>query len=252
MHRAGLHVVSVLGPGITKKTAATRSLNAAEAAILASAPKEDARDYYYSACSTLAAAIQGLNSQLFTWSTVKLYYSVFYALRAELATRGYCIFYLSSSSFWVHASAGALPSQIRENTHKSVLKIFEVSMPTSALLSQTIGTDAPLEWLMARRENANYGHACFPDPVPLEHFKLFTKYNVRELVAEYVRDKHDRYTFDPDHAMLAFPIKVIGFVRDAISGASLSLTHDEMVHLRKICRDTSGQLSSLLSLMETS
>ncbi len=110
MHRAGTLLINLLGPGCNRKTATARALNASEAAILASALRDDARDYYYSACSTLAAAIQGLNSRLYTWSTVKLYYSVFYALRADLAIRGYCIFHVNSSSLWVQAAAGSMPA----------------------------------------------------------------------------------------------------------------------------------------------
>jgi hypothetical protein len=251
MHRAGILLISVLGPGSNRRTATAHALSASEAAVLASALREDARDYYYSACSTLAAAVQGLNLRLYTWSTVKLYYSVFYALRADLAIRGYCIFYVNSSSFWVQAAAGAIPALTRENTHKSVLRVFETNVPTSALLSQNIGTDNPLEWLMARREQANYGTACFPDPEPPDHFRSVDKYGLRQILSTYLNDKVDAYTFDPDHAMLAFPLRVVGSVGDAARLATLSLATDETAHLKQVCRDASGPLSQLLSRIET-
>src|SRR4051812_36482024 len=131
MHRGGTALITVLGPGCHRKTAIARSLSSTEAATLASALREDARDYYYSACSTLAAGVQGINSRFYTWSTVKLYYSVFYALRAYLAIKGVCIFYVGSSSLWVDALPGATPALTKENTHKSVLRVFEAKLSTS-------------------------------------------------------------------------------------------------------------------------
>lgn len=250
MHRGGSLLVGLLGAGCTRSTATAHVLSAPDASVLASALREDARDYYYSSCSTLAAAIQGLNSRLYTWSTVKLYYSVFYALRADLALRGFCIFYVRSSSLWVEASAGAIPALTRENTHKSVLRVFQSNITGSTLLSQTIGTDPPLEWLMSKREQANYGTACFPDPEAPDHFQQLGKYGVRQLVSTYVADKSDAYTFDPDHAMLAYPIRVVGEVHDTMSRASLQLTSEETAHLRQVCRDASGPLTQLLLRME--
>ena len=111
--------------------------------------------------------------------------------------RGYCIFYVNSSSLWVPASPGAVPKLTKENTHKSVLRTFEATVPTSVLLSQTIGTDAPFDWLMAKREQANYGTACFPDPVAPDHLKTLEKYTVRQLLSTYLSDSSDLYTFDP-------------------------------------------------------
>ena len=250
MHRAGAHLVAVLGPGSHRNTALAHALTASEAAALHSALHEDARDYFYSACSTLAAAIQGLNASLFTWSTVQLYYSVFYALRAELALRGFCIFYVNSSSMWVQAAPGAIPALTKENTHKSVLKVFESQVPGSSLLSQQIDADAPLEWLMAKRERANYGTACFPDPEAPGHFAQLERYGLRRLLTSYISDTTDAYTFDPDHAMLAFPIRTLGQVRNAIAAPNLTLSDDELAHLRKICRDSSGMFTQLVSLMQ--
>jgi hypothetical protein len=248
MHRAGSTLISVLGPGCHRKMAIAHSLSSAEAAVLTSALREDARDYYYSACSTLAAGVQGLNSGFYTWSTVKLYYSVFYALRAYLAINRVCIFYVGSSSLWVDALPGAAPALTRENTHKSVLRVFEAKVP-STLLSQQIGSDPPLEWLMARREQANYGTACFPDPEPPDHFKLLEAHGLRQLLSSYVADKSNAYTFDADHAMLAFPVKVIGEVRNLISSAMLFLAAEETAHLKQVCRDASGPLTQLTGAM---
>jgi hypothetical protein len=252
MHRAGVLLTGVLGPRCDRRTALAHALSASEATALVSALREDARDYYYSACSTVAAAIQGMNLSLYTWSTVKLYYSVFYALRADLAIRGYCIFYVNSSSLSVEAAAGAMPALTRENTHKSVLRIFEASAPASALLSQKIATDNPLDWLMARREQANYGNSRFPDPEPPDHFRLLDKYGLRKLLSTYLDDKSDSYTFDPDHAMLAFPLRVVGSVGDAARLAALSFSTEEIAHLQQVCRDASGPFTKLLSRIQVS
>ncbi len=48
----------------------------------------DAGDYYQSALVSLVDGLRSIPSSFYSWSTVKLYYSVFYALRARLAIAG--------------------------------------------------------------------------------------------------------------------------------------------------------------------
>jgi hypothetical protein len=102
---------------------------------------------------------------------------------------------------------------------------------------------------MSKREHANYGMACFPDPNPPDHFEEVEKYGLRKLLAAYVADKSDVYIFDPDHAMLAYPVRVIKNMGAVVSGAAQSSSESEIVYLRAVSKDPSGPLNQLLSLM---
>ena len=59
-----------------------------EATTLAASLRDDARDAIYSGVLSIAEAIQGLDRQLYSWTTVKLYYSVCYFARAALGLHG--------------------------------------------------------------------------------------------------------------------------------------------------------------------
>src|SRR5579863_665081 len=248
MHKAGAYLVGLLGPATKNRRIVTaRAMSAAESNALQAALKQDARDYFYSSCLTYCSSLFGLTESQYTWSTVKLYYSVFYALRCELALNGICIFYVKASPFTLRAIPGAFPKIERESTHKTVLATFEREFGAGALLSQNIGLDSPLRWLMERREEANYKVACFPDPTAPRHFEEVEKNGLRSVLSTYIEDKSHVYTFDPDHAMLAYPTKVLLSVGQSIASASLSLSPIERSYLKKVARDSSGPFTNFLS-----
>ena len=62
-----------------------RIVTARDEVQLAKCLDADAADYTFSSLVSLADALSGIRQGFFSWSTVKLYYSVFYALRAFLA-----------------------------------------------------------------------------------------------------------------------------------------------------------------------
>ena len=58
---------------------------------LESALLEDGKDFYYNGLLSLSEAIQSMHHRLFSWATVKAYYSIFYFLRSSLALRRYSL-----------------------------------------------------------------------------------------------------------------------------------------------------------------
>lgn len=205
MHRAQ-GVANRFLAGIPSNNISSRALTASEAATLAASLNDDARDAVYSGSLSIAEAVQGLDKKLFTWTTVKLYYSVFYLARAALALHGVGIIYPDRTPYTWRASAGETPTKRSGTTHKAVLSAFSLYRQSSILLSQQIGTDDPFAWLMAKREAANYKHPKFCEPGAPPHFKFIERHGVRRLVNDYIADNSHLFTFDPDHAMLAFPI----------------------------------------------
>jgi hypothetical protein len=251
MHCAGSYLAKLLGRDRdNRRAAAQRTLAASEAVALSEALHWDARDYYYSAWVTAADALRGLGQEFYTWATVKLYYTVFYSLRSTLALGDDCIFHVRTSPFHIHATAGASATPLRENTHKSVLRTFERQRPSHFLLSQRIETSPPLDWLMARREDANYRAPRFPEPTPPNHFANLEEYGLRRLLSTYLGDVGHKYTFDPDHAMLAFPIRTLeSLSREFAAAHGASLAGEETAFLRRICKDRAGALTDLVELL---
>lgn len=250
MHRAQA-VADLALKGLAAATVSSKALGAAEASSLKSAVDQDARDAIYSGALTIAEAIQGLDRHLYTWATVKLYYSVFYFARAALALQGTCVFYVNSTPYSWLAAPGEVPKKRAGNTHKVVLDVFRMQLSTHVLLSQPIGVDEPHTWLMSKREAANYRIARFREPDAPDHFKFVERHGVRQPVRDYLADNGHLFTFDPDHAMLSFPIAAM---RDALSllkqGGS-GLSQDDSMFIAGLCRDRTGPVPEFRKLLLT-
>ena len=249
MHRAQTVANQALR-GRGPATIASKALTSTEAAQLRSALVEDARDAIYSGVLTISEAAQGLDRKLFTWATVKLYYSVFYLTRAILGINGTGLFYVNRTPYAWTATAGALPGKRSGTTHAAVLEAFEDFMSGSLLLSQTIGADEPFSWLMTKREEANYKTAKFTEPSPPPHFVNVQRHGVRRLVGNYVTDDVHLFTFDPDHAMLAFPIETMKQALQALRAAGAAgLVPNDTTFLASQCFDRTGPIAELRRLI---
>lgn len=169
--------------------------------------RADASNFAFSALVSFTDALSGLRQEFYSWTTVKLYYSVFYSLRAILALNDYAIYYEGSKPRGIEASPGAIVEKLAEgNTHKTVLVTFARRHARHPLLSQKIGLEEPLDWLMRRREEANYT-GVFSEPLAPPHFERIHASGIRKSIEAYLDDS--LYTFDPDHAMIAFPLATI-------------------------------------------
>jgi len=81
-------------------------LSPSESSQLLKRLKGDAVSYTYSATVSIGEAISGAEKGLFTWTTVKLYYSIFYAFRALLALNDVCIFYIAKKPYCIEVKPG--------------------------------------------------------------------------------------------------------------------------------------------------
>lgn len=152
MHNSQHYLVSCVYPAGANASAIVNSpLSQQQAGQLVVCLEKDACDYLHSASISFGDAISGIGRQLFTWATVKLYYSVFYALRARLALHNICLFYSGSKPYTVHGQAGALAKKEKGQTHKIVLNLFRVYGIDAYMLSQPIDLEDPLEWLTRLR-----------------------------------------------------------------------------------------------------
>ena len=246
------HAQSFFGSLGTGGVFLDRSLSSAEATQAQRLLRVDATNYLYSACVSIGDSIQAIDRSLFTWATVKLYYANFYLLRCLLALSGFALAYDGSKPRMITCKAGEVPIPLNgvKGTHKAVVAYYTRMFPSSPLLSQSIGTDKPFDWLMLRREEANYGSARFGDPQCPVHFSIIARNGVRRTLTSYVEDTTYLYAFDPDHAILALPIEAL---KIALAHPELDISAntdlDAQRFFKDIFSDKAGSMPTMLHLL---
>jgi uncharacterized protein (UPF0332 family) len=252
MPRADTHISSFFALGASKTVVRNRALAPLEAAALSNGLRADGADLYYSGWVSFLDALHGINKGFYTWATIKLYYSVFYAFGASLAYDDVCTFHVNKSYYTVLAQTGAMPVSCTDRgTHKTVLKAFQRRNPNHALVSQQIDLEDAVDWLMHKRESANYGQPRFSEPGYGHEFSYVVANGLRKTLNAYVTEPTFLYVFDPDHAIVAYPLRALQLIGTQLMAATpAGLTEDEKHFLRSKARDDSGSLSTLLSEMK--
>lgn len=247
MHRAqnyinGQVVSAVSAPRFASGYVVTPS----DVAALRSCLDEDALGYAYSSCVSLVDALHGIRAGFLSWSTVKLYYSAFYSFRAMLALDGVCVYYQKHTPYSVMVVPGAVCQKESGVTHKLIIKLFKESNKRHFLLSQPIDmVDAP-DWLVDRREEANYKNGKFYDPSPPVYFEKIVDMGVRKAIDAYAADTVALYCFDSDHAVLAYPLAVLSeMCRMLRARVAVRLAVGDTDFLRRSAKDQSGGLPAL-------
>lgn len=256
MHRAQVYFETVIAPAVAGNPWTSICLNGGQAGVLQNELNQDAWGYLYSAAVSIGDAIHGIGRELFSWSTVKLYYAAFYAIRAQLAANSFAVVYHKqpnkATPYGVHVSAGAYPEKQKGTTHGLVLDLYEERFPTSPIITQAILSDKPLQWLIERREEANYKNGCFLEPVMPSFFSGVTQKSMRLTLDAYINDAAHTYCFDPDHAILALPILLFKMalrdVRSVTPGQDFAPNQSDF--LQDIYKDQFGATAALKSLLK--
>jgi hypothetical protein len=242
-------ILDGFGMASTNSFKSKKQLTSMEAMQLQSAISNDTLGHVRHAALALAEGISGINLALTTWATVQLYYCVFYTARARLGAQNVCIFYIPRSSYSIEARSGAIAVNIAPQTHKATLQEFARRNPNSLFLSQPIGQRTPFEWLCEKREIANYKN-CGPfEPDLCESFLQVHKLGLRKALQTYLNDPRELYTFDEDHAVLAFPLR---FFQESVKiirqGRTKACGADFCAALSVLLKDRSGPFTSLAHL----
>ncbi|WP_156124179.1 hypothetical protein [Achromobacter sp. RTa] len=247
------HIQSVVETLGTNGGFLDRPLTALEVTKVDERLQVDATNYLYSACVSIGDALQGIDKGLFTWSTVKLYYSTFYLLRCFLALSSRALVYDGTKPRALLVKVGETPIPFggkSRGTHQTIINYFTKEFPHSPLLSQEIIDESPLTWLLHRREEANYSTSRFEDPRCPMYFSSIVKTGVRKSTTEYIADKTFLYAFDPAHAIVALPIEVL---KTVLSHARINLgpnaDGDAQRFFRSLFSDRAGPLTELIALL---
>jgi uncharacterized protein (UPF0332 family) len=254
MHRAQIYFDNFILPANFGVQWAGLALNPATAGNFQNELYKDSWSYLYSAAVSIADAVKGIENELFSWATVKLYYATFYSLRAHLAASSYAILYQKTlhkaTPYGLSSFPNESPKKLSGNTHKVVLMEFARIFDKALVVSQQINGEKPLNWMMDRREEANYKNGCFPEPNKPSHFNGVSGSPIRATLNAYINDDGLTYGFDPDHAILALPIltfrKALETLKAVNAGGGFSEAQADF--LKVLFRDKNGPIPSATSL----
>lgn len=248
MHRAQQLVDSRLSVMSIPKPHLSFMLNGSDHLALEAALTHDAADYFHSGIVSLGDALRSIEAGLYTWATVKLYYSVFYCCRALLADKHTAILYFGNTPYQLKNMVGGIPQKLNGTTHKVVLALFAQQFSGNLLVSHQIDSIAPFDWMTDLREQANYKLSRFVEPDIPTHFKTLAKIGVRKAIGAYVTDKTYMYAFDRDHAALAFPLLTLVQTISSLGTASIVAVKNrtDKSFLQKLLADKQGPFTDLL------
>lgn len=207
----------------------------------------DASGILFSGCVTFLDAIRGIQCGYFSWSTVKLYYSVFYAIRSILAGNLVAIFYQGRKAYSLELAAGKSPRRENGVTHEIVWKVFSRNF-LNIYLNNEIDSICSYEWMKKLREESNYKNAKFLEPNLPTWFSYIDRYGLTNSISAYLEDDSMLYAFDKDHAILAYPIECLRRARLTLVSRGWDMEDDDQKYLNK-CAELIELPSSIRSII---
>ena len=217
----------------------------------------DAEDYCYSAPICIADACRAIQGGFYSWATVKLYYSCFYSLRGLLALRGHGIFYVDEKPKIISAAPGnyfrnPTNSESRGGTHGLTIRMFDDQFNNHVLSSQPIGATTASIWMKLRREEVNYGHAKYYELGLPKWMQRVASAGLRRSLNAYISDTRFLYTFDEEHAIMAFPILAIRSLLTDMAAHGRVLGEADLLFLARIVADQAGPIVEWSRLLRDS
>jgi len=202
---------------------------------------DDGEDLFYKGLLSLGEGLDAVAQKRHSWAAVKLYYSVFYFLRASLAAKGYAII-KNKSQYLFDLRTGNSPikksSTRYRNDHIAVIHIYEDIVGENDILStNSIDDNSVYIWLMDRRNQVHYRQRGFLEPDWMEEYAQ-AKHAIEEskysdLLDQYYHDDTPIYCFDPDHAIIAVPIRRAINTRNDLFNAGLTVFSKEKLNAAK-------------------
>jgi len=175
--------------------------------------EEDAIDFFYNGLVSFIEGINAAESKRFSWAVIKLYYSIYYMLRATLASNGTAIL-REGKLFRLSLVAGSSPVDNGvSSTHKGTIIHYCTIFPNDKLLSNNIEGMTTYEWMLEAREIINYRSVTFKEPGNLNIWDKFVKGidggTIGELLCTLENDPNFVYCFQEEYAIVGIPIKCI-------------------------------------------
>lgn len=161
--------------------------------------------------NSLLTAFVELEQGLESWPIVKLYYSVFYFLRAEFCLMNIAMIRMNDLKY-IEAKSGATLLNIRlkhgRGDHEAAIKLAEKLMKdTDLLLSQSIDERNCYLWLKEQREAYQYRSNRYIEYTENVGCFDFTHWQFEDQLETILSFEGSIYCFLEEYAALAIPVK---------------------------------------------
>lgn len=184
---------------------------------LRAALKDDAVDFFNSGLISFSEGIDSIYQQRFSWATVKLYYSIFYMLRASMASKDIALL-RSNRLFRLPIRVGESPYSTTNKkysaTHEGTISHYkDLFAADDKLLSNLIDDKDAYKWMQDIREIINYRAVTFKDPNYLDVWEKFAQAigdgTIGSLLLTLQNDPDYIYCYQEEYAVVGIPIKCI-------------------------------------------
>lgn len=216
---------------------------------LREAAAADARQHLYSGCLTLAESLRSIQERSYSWAVVKLYYSVFYLLWADLKAQGDVIAILYGKHVRIRCFAGqSLEACAERTSHALVLRQFMLSRPNSIIATSQVMNMPALEWLEKVRNRVQYSQPGFCDPACIDVLDPFVQTGPAQALAAYQDDTDGLYCSDSDHAVVALSVEALKSAVSTMKRADLDLLNtSEFARVRQRAASNSSIFNTVLT-----
>lgn len=230
-------------------------ISSTEATDLSNALRLDAIDFFYNGILSFSEGIDSIFSRRFSWATVKLYYSIYYLLRASLATKDIAVL-RCKSMYRLKANYGEKPyttgNKAYNTTHEGTIKHYkDLFAMSDRLLSNNIDDIDAYAWMMSAREIINYRSQTFKEPDCLDiwnEFSLSLESNSLSDLLKQLEDDPYVMCFQEEFAVVAVPIKRL---KQTIADmASCGILNQIGASKESFVRDTIGYNEHSLTILE--
>lgn len=198
---------------------------------------------YNKASISFIEACRDISRNSYSWATVKLYYSIFYAAKSSLLAHSIYTMRLPQPYRLIikkGESISHLSMSDHRNDHESALKSFATELAGEYVLSNLVEDMNALEWIKAKRERVNYLRADFVEPDPPEYISEAERYIGSKGWLSFLQlSAEDAYVFDKDFAILLIPARIIIDTADNIErlGMRGDIRSNQIEYLEGISRD---------------
>jgi hypothetical protein len=192
----------------------------------------DASAYTVKGLRSLLQGLSGLDNGHETWSVIKLYYSMYFFMRAKLAFHD--IAFLRCKNIYTLRNAIGAKPEIKKGDryrgdHKATISIFESEFSSSEyFLSQKINEATVFQWYAEKREWVNYKRRDFIDGFGMEGL-MQSEISYLDQVRMYCANHLSIFPFDPDYAVLALPVSfALSEIRQNTSNPQVAAAIDNL------------------------
>lgn len=167
----------------------------------------DSVSFYFNAVFTFLQAMKSLLNKSYSWSTVQMYYSVFYACKSILGFDNIGII-RNHGLHVLNLRVGEKAKKLKkDNDHDQTIQCYKKLYPSSYMMSNNIEDQSFFEWIKDAREITNYRQQVFQEPRALDFLYNSISYlDNKNTLCSYLDEMSSNwnlYCFQKETALIA-------------------------------------------------